>query len=114
VLERHIRIVIVVVLPTSPHRLKLQTSPHRLDSERLRQASREATSGRLSSIGCDCRTNVWIPSAWRGAALESGPTISRYSSQRLARRKSWQQAAPAKLPSVMFVNRRPVRIVSTR
>jgi hypothetical protein len=42
-------LVLVVVLPTSPRRLRLHTSPRRLDSERLRQASREATSGRLSS-----------------------------------------------------------------
>jgi hypothetical protein len=42
-------LVLAVVLPTSPRRLKLQTSPRRLDSERLRQASREATSGGLSS-----------------------------------------------------------------
>jgi hypothetical protein len=39
-------LVLVVVLPTSPRRLKLLTSPRRLDSERLRQASREATSGK--------------------------------------------------------------------
>jgi hypothetical protein len=32
--------------PTSPRRPKLQTSPRRLDSERLRRASREATSAR--------------------------------------------------------------------
>jgi hypothetical protein len=32
--------------------------------------------------------------AWRGAALEPGPTISRHLSQRAARRKAWQQAAP--------------------
>jgi hypothetical protein len=45
-------LVVVVVLPTLPRRLKLVTSPRRLDSERLRQASREATSGRLFS-NCD-------------------------------------------------------------
>ena len=44
------QIVIVLVVPTSPRRLKLQTPPRRLDSERLRQASREAMSGRPFSI----------------------------------------------------------------
>jgi hypothetical protein len=42
-------LVLVLVVPTSPRGLKLQTSPRRLDSERLRQASREAMSGKLSS-----------------------------------------------------------------
>jgi hypothetical protein len=45
--------VIVLVLPTSPRRLKL----------------REATSGRLSSRG------VFGPSAWRGAALTDGSSV---------------------------------------
>jgi hypothetical protein len=36
--------------PTSPRRPKLQTSPRRLDSERLRRASREATSARRGTL----------------------------------------------------------------
>jgi hypothetical protein len=69
-------IVLVVGLPTSPLRLKLPTSPRRLDSERLRQASREAMSGRLFSdlVGRGSwtfsnliqRDGCLLPRAWFG------------------------------------------------